>query len=321
MRTSRNSGWPGRFFLGLSIILLSFSCFGTSSAGSDGRTVTVGVYENAPKIFTTQSGQPAGIFIDVIEHIARIEGWRLVYVSGTWVEGLDRLEKGKIDLMPDVAFTVDRARIYAFHKIPVLSSWFQVYAPKGNGIQSILDLNGKRILVLERSVQQEAFVRLSKGFELECTLISVQDYKTMFEMVAKGQADAAITNRFYGLMHAKQFGLEETSVVFEPSDLFFAAPKDFRRIAGHSGQASFGPEKDHRSAYYESLKRWTSEEVRFKLPAWLKTVGMLLGLFLLASLAGSLVLKQQVNARTRELKQTNQRWNSALKNARRNSPP
>ncbi len=307
MRTIRNSGWFGRFFLGLSIILLSFSCFGTSSAGSDGRIVTVGVYENAPKIFTAKSGKPGGIFIDIIEHIARIEGWRLVYVSGTWVEGLDRLEKGKIDLMPDVAFTVDRARIYAFHKIPVLSSWFQVYAPKGNRIQSILDLNGKRILVLERSVQQEAFVRLSKGFELDCTLVSVQDYKTMFEMVAKGQADAAITNRFYGLMHAKQFGLEDTSVVFEPSDLYFAAPKNTSgELLGILDRHLSDLKKDHRSAYYESLKRWTSEEVWFKLPAWLKTIGMLLGLFLLASLAGSLILKQQVNARTRELKQINQ---------------
>jgi len=129
----------------------------------------------------------------------------------------------------------------------------------------------------------------------------------MFEMVAKGQADAAITNRFYGLMHANQFGLEDTSVVFEPSDLFFAAPKNTSgELLGILDRHLSDLKKDHRSAYYESLKRWTSEEVRFKLPAWLKTIGMLLGLFLLASLAGSLVLKQQVNARTRELKQTNQ---------------
>lgn len=46
------------------------------------RTVTVGVYENAPKIFT-ESGRPSRIFIDIIEQIARTEGWDLRYVRGT----------------------------------------------------------------------------------------------------------------------------------------------------------------------------------------------------------------------------------------------
>ena len=53
------------------------------------------------------------------------------------------------------------------------------------------------------------------------------------------------------------------------------------------------------------MKRWTSEEVHFGLPAWLKIVGLVSGVVLLMSLVGSFVLKHQVSARTRELKQTN----------------
>ena len=64
-------------------------------------------------------------------------------MPGTWAEGLDRLAKGEIDLMPDVAYTAEREKIYSFHKVPVLSSWSQVYARKGSGIRSILDLDGK----------------------------------------------------------------------------------------------------------------------------------------------------------------------------------
>jgi len=80
----------------LIIVLLSFSCLGIPPAIADGRIVTVGVYENAPKIFTDESGKPAGIFIDIIEDIAQKEGWALRYQSGAWGEGLDRLEKGEI---------------------------------------------------------------------------------------------------------------------------------------------------------------------------------------------------------------------------------
>lgn len=67
---------------------------------ADDRTLRIGVYENAPKIFISESGKPAGIFIDIIENIAEREGWRLRYVPGSWGEGLDRLAKGEIDLMP-----------------------------------------------------------------------------------------------------------------------------------------------------------------------------------------------------------------------------
>jgi hypothetical protein len=317
-----NTAYYGRFLSGLLIIWLTCHSLLPLPAFAEDRIVTVGVYENAPKIFTAASGQPAGIFIDIIEHIAKAEGWRLRYLQGTWAEGLDRLQKGEIDLMPDVALTSEREKIYAFHNVPVLSSWFQVYAPKGSKIQSLLDLNGKRILVLERSVQEEAFVRLSQSFGMEITLISVSDYQTMFEMVARDEADAAITNRFYGLMHAKKSGLVDTAVVFEPSDLFFAAPKN--RSSNPLNIFFTAPEKDPslllaaidrhlmeikkdpRSVYYASLKRWTSEDVRFKMPTWLFILGLTTGGTLLLSLFGGAVLKHQVNARTRELRRINQ---------------
>jgi PAS domain S-box-containing protein len=300
----RNTSCHERLRLVLLFVLLTFLSLGPPFARAEDRIVTVGIYENAPKIFTSESGHPSGIFIDIIEHIAKIEGWNLRYVSGTWGEGLDRLAKGEIDLMPDVAYTTEREKIYAFHKVPVLSSWFQVYALKGSKIQSILDLNGKRILVLERSVQQEAFARLSKGFGLNCSLFSVPDYSTMFEMVAKGEADAAIANRFYGRMHAKKLGVEDTTVVFEPSDLFFASPRnDHRRLLDTIDSHLLDFKKDPQSVYYRSLKQWTSEEIRLDIPGWLQLLGLVIGVALLTSLVGSFVLKHQVNVRTRELRQ------------------
>jgi signal transduction histidine kinase len=301
------SGDHVRFFFMLPLVL-SISLFSSiRSASSDDRIVTIGIYENAPKVFTSESGKPAGVFIDIIEHIAKSEHWDLRYVPVTWAEGLDRLARGDIDLVPDVAYTADRAQTYSFHKEPVLSSWFQVYARKGSGIRSILDLGGKRISVLDRSVQQEAFAQITSGFGLEATIIAVPDYKNVFEIVAKGEADAAITNRFYGVMHAQKHGLEDTTVVFHPTLLFFAASKSTPKqlldtIDNHLLNMKSNPE----SVYYDSLKRWISEEARFKLPAWVETLGWVVGIMLLMSIAGSVLLKRQVNARTRQLRQINQ---------------
>ncbi|MBN2060415.1 MAG: transporter substrate-binding domain-containing protein [Deltaproteobacteria bacterium] len=306
MINNKNREFYAGFFLG-TFITLFLLFYGIRSASADTPVVTIGVYENAPKVFTSESGKPVGIFIDLIEYIAKREGWSLRYSRGTWGEGLDCLEKGEIDLMPDVAYTAEREKTFDFHKVPALSSWFQVYAGKGSGIKSILDLAGKRITVLERSVQEEAFSRLSAGFGLNATLISLPDYKTLFERVASGEADAAITNRFYGVMHSKKFGLEDTAVIFNPSNLFFAAPEGKNeRLLNAIDAHLIELKKDTQSIYYQSLKRWTSEEVRFKFPVWVEVFALVAGVVLLMSLAGSVILKRQVDARTRELREINQ---------------
>lgn len=278
-----------------------------SAAFADQRPVRVGVYENEPKVFTVANGRPSGIFIDIIEDIAKTEGWKLIFVSGTWAEGLDRLKKGEIDLMPDVAYTSEREKVFAFHKIPVLSVWSQVYAPQGSNIQSILDLNGKRVAALEHTIQLETFSRLTQGFGLKIILVPVADYKTEFEMIAAGRVDAGVTNRFYGLAHARQFGLEDTPVMFDPAPFFFAAPRQApRELLDAIDRRLSHLQKDPQSAYYASMKRWTSEEVRFKFPVWLKILSLAAAVIVLLSIGGSIALKRQVNARTADLRRANQ---------------
>jgi len=303
------------------IVVLIMVLVGLAPAYAEERVVYIGIYENAPKIFIDDSGQPAGFFIDIIHDIARQEGWELVFRPGTWAEGLDRLARGDIDLMPDVAYTAERAETYDFHQEPVLSSWFQVYARKGSGIKSILDLAGKRVVVLERSVQQAAFEKLAGGFGLNTTLIALPDYKAMFEMIAAGDADAAITNRFYGLRHAERYGLEDTAVIFSPSNLFYATRRGsnaplLSTIDTHLARLKQEPH----SLYYQSLKRWTAERIHFALPAWVKIIGLVMGSAFIVSLVGSLLLRRQVKARTRALSTQNRQItaiNQALQDSER----
>lgn len=296
-----------RLLIFVLVLLSTCRCF------AEALTVTVGVYENAPKIFN-QEGKAAGILIDILEEIARREGWQLRYVSGSWAENLDRLASGDIDLMPDMAYSAERSALYTFPKVPALSSWFQVYAPPGHGIHSILDLNNKRIMVLERSIQESAFERLRQGFELNCSLVRVPDYEAMFARVQQGEADAAVTNRFYGMMHARKYGLEDTAVVFEPSDLYYTAGKnDPKQLLPTIDRHLSDLKADADSLYYQSLRHWTSEKVRFRWPLWLKLVGSAGAAVLLLSLLGGLVLKQQVNLRTRELRRINQEMEQRIR--------
>jgi len=285
----------------------------SGSAKDENRTVTVGIYDNAPKIFTSESGKPSGIFIELIEYIAKKEGWTLLYRSGTWSECLIRLENGEIDIIPDMAYTAEREKIFAFSNETVLSSWSQVYARKGSGIRSIIDLDGKKIAVLQDSVQQEIFENLSESFDIKITVIPVPDYNRAFEMAAKNEIDAAVSNNFYGIMHAKEFKLDDTAVIFSPAKLMFAASRNapgylLNAIDRHLIDLKNNPQ----SVYYQSIKRWTSEKVKLKLPLWMQILIFTVIIALLISLIWSLILKHQVNVSTRELRLINKEMESRI---------
>ncbi len=267
----------------------------------------VGLYQNPPKVFRAEDGAPAGLFVDLLDAIAGKEGWEIEYFSGTWAEGLDRLAAGEIDLMPDVALTREREERFMFHSEPVMSSWLQIFARRGSGIRSLIDLDGQRVAVLDQSIQQSAFERLTTGFDLSFSLTSFPDYDAAFSALASGTIDAVVAHRFYTPAQLTGSPVEDTGILFHPTRLFFAGrpslPDFFlERIDHHLAEMK----QDRASAYYQSFHRWTGEEIHLRLPSWLKGVGIAAAAAMLAILAWSLTLRHQVALRTRELRARNE---------------
>ena len=72
-------------------------------------TVRVGVYANEPKLLLNADGHLSGIFGELLEQIAEAEGWTLQAVPCEWQQCLEQTRDGTIDLMPDVAWSEERA--------------------------------------------------------------------------------------------------------------------------------------------------------------------------------------------------------------------
>ena len=267
----------------------------------------VGIYNNAPKVNLSPDGHPEGIFVDLIEAIAKEEHWKLVYVPGTWAEGLDRLAAGEIDLMPDVALTTERESRFAFHSEPVLSSWFQIYARRGSGIKSLVDLDGKRVAVLEGSIQESAFQKLVSGFDLDTPLVPYSDYASAFAAVEAGAADVVVANRFYGVALLRSHPIEDTGIIFNPTRLYFAAPLSANpAILSAIDRRLLRMKQDRSSAYYRSIQRWMSEDSRFPFPRWLKIAALAIAAAVVLVLLWNVSLKRRVAERTQELKWRNE---------------
>ncbi len=273
----------------------------------------MGVYENPPKVFTGENGEVLGIFPDIMEEIARSEGWELLHVPGSWQEGLDRLRKGEIDVMPDVSYLEERDLIFDYNQVPVLSDWFQVYRHAGSGIESLLDLDGKRVGALSGSIQERVTGTMMADFGFETEIVPYEDYDRLFRDVAAGTIAAGVTNRFFGSTLEGREGVEETGVVFHPNSLFFAVTGGTNAALLASLDARVGEMKaDRQSVYYRSLERWLGETPELKLPLYLAWLLAALAAGMLIFIAMSTILKAQVNARTAELEEKAEALERAL---------
>jgi signal transduction histidine kinase/CheY-like chemotaxis protein/HPt (histidine-containing phosphotransfer) domain-containing protein len=280
---------------------------GAPRAPGAGRTVTIGLYENAPKVFTAPNGQPAGLFVELIEAIAAKEGWRLRYVRCEWADCLKRLEEGQIDLMPDVAFSTERARRFSFHRVSVANSWSQVYAHPDIVIQELADLAGMRVAVLEGGIQQAFLAQLAGGGKIPWQPVPVGSLEEGYRAVVDRRADAVVTNSFFAAYNGHKYHLVETPIVFLPSTLYFVAAKGHHAdLLDRIDANLIGWRIDAGSIYFDALHRAMAAPPEVLVPYWVRWLlgGLGGGLALLGGV--SLLLRWKVEQRTRALKLTAQ---------------
>lgn len=281
------------------------------SAGSP--VVRVGVYDNPPKIFMGSDLQPAGIFGDLLREVARQEGWTLQAVRCEWQDCLDQLQAGRIDLMPDVALTPERDAQFRFLPTPTLHSWSQVYRHPGQKVDSILDLEGKRVAYLQGAVQQAFFANLLENFNIRATWVAADSLDQAFALVDHQHADVALANVHYGDWRAASHHLRGTPIMFQPAALhvvsgLHANPAWLQAVDRHLAQWKTDPN----SPYHTTLRRWGSPETQPGIPSHMVWV-MLAGVGVLALLALTVAwLRREVARKTRDIRASEARLNTIL---------
>ena len=289
---------------------------------SNPSTIKAGIYENEPKIFADQ-GIPSGFWVDLLGAIASREDWNIVWVHGTWDECLQRLAEGKIDVMPDVAYTEERAKEYVFQDETVFISWARVYVPLGSNIQSFPDLGNQRIAVLKNSVNytgEDGIKELTEKFGIDCIFVETDSYGDVFKLLEKKEADAGVVNKNFGNLNEKEYKVKRTPIVFQPADLRFAFPK----------KSSLTPllieRIDHRikemkankdSAYYDLLEKYFERPFtkKFVVYPWIKRAMILVGSILLFLLMVSVVSRVQIKRKTKQLEESEERYRTLFENS------
>ena len=265
-------------------------------------TIRVGVYQNMPLTFVESDGAVKGFFIDILEHIAAKEGWKIAYDPDSWSECLRKIMKGETDLLGVIAYSVERNKSIDYTFESVLTEWGQIYTSGDSEIESILDLRDKKIAVLQADMHFLGLRRLMNQFGIPCRYIEAFEYEDVLMLTELGICDAGLVSQFYGAQFERFYDIGKSAIILSPQKLYWAAPKDqnpeiLLTLDQHLRQLK----KNEQSYYYQALNKWFGVDTNSKYTVWIKWFGIGAGALLLLFFGASLVLRSQVKVRTREL--------------------
>jgi len=297
----------------LTIFMIIFSAF--SLTAHEKLHLKIGTYENSPKIFTKENGEISGFWVDITKYIAQQEDWGIEWVHGNWDQCLQRLENNEIDIMVDVGVTPSRQERFAFSNETVLLSWTRIYTSTGSDIQTVLDLEGKKIAGLKGSFDldgPEGLRAVAKKFEIECEIIEMDNYLNVFQALEDDEIDAGITDKDFGNINDMNFNIEKTPIILQPAHMQFAFSKDSEltpQLIESIDHQIEKLKKDTNSIYYNSMDEYLGGIKKFTIfPLWLKIIIAIIFCLVVIFFIFIYILRKQVMKKTTQLRKSEEQF-------------
>ena len=264
----------------------------------------VGFTNNKPVVFTSDKGEPQGVYIDVLDHIAKQEGWIIEYQSNIWDENLRKLQAGEIDLLLDIAYTAERSHLMSFSNVSLLEDWARVFVKPDVVVTDFADLTARKVGLVRDDIHTNVFLQIVKFLGVEPVVVFTESYAESMDLFVKGKIDVMVLPSLQEKKLAEKVAYLKSDILFNPVELRFAAPLGtnldiLERIDYHVALLKDKPS----SMYHKSMTKWVEGVQRMVLPRWLSpswVISGVVGLILVVSLF-IILLRKQVRVQTRAL--------------------
>ena len=275
------------------------------------RIVVGGDHHYPPFEYLDEKGKPAGFNVELTRMIAREMGLDVEIRLGPWSDVLHDLERGAIDAVQGMFYSVERDRKFDFTQPHAVNNYVVVSRRGENDTPvSLDDLKGKRIVVQKGDVSHDFL--LEQGLESQVSTVETQE--DMLRELAEGKYDCALGPRIIALHIIKARGwtnLQLGQNSFLSLDYCYAVPNGHAALLA---QFSEGLQVLKDSGEYRRLhEKWMGvhEQHPPALGAILRNLAMVLVpllLLLLGFFLWTWMLRRQVKVRTRELKESEERF-------------
>ncbi len=264
----------------------------------------MGLEQNPPLAGVSPAGKAEGLFVDLLDEVARLEGWQIEYISCPMADCLARLEDQRLDLMAPLAWSPERAHRFLFSSNDIVTNWGVIYSRPNQHLNSFLDLQD---LIVGGVANDIHFQRLHEQLEAFGISVNYHAYATfdeVFKALERGDVQAGVVGRFFAMKQASAYKIEATPIIFNPIHVHLAmAPKVAPQVVEIINRRIAELKNQPDSVYHRSIARWLYKKNGFSLPVWLKAlIWSLAGASLL--MAGFiLMLREAVRSKTKSLQQ------------------
>jgi len=275
------------------------------------QNIRVGIYQNYPLIFKDENGKIDGFCYDILKEIAAKEGWNVIYVYDTWSNIYDKLKKGEVDMLVPIGFNLERTKDITFNNENVTSNWGQISMRKGISADSILDLDHKTLAVLKDDIyfaSVNGIQEMAKRFGVTINYIFADGYEEAMQAVRDGKADGCLANRFFTMANNEKYNLQRTTILVSPVEVRFGLAKDspktpelIQALDRHLAEMKHS----EGSVYQRSYEKWLAFANKSEFFANTKLIFAILLLPVLFIISVVLILRAEVNRKTREITNKN----------------
>ncbi|WP_124057832.1 ABC transporter substrate-binding protein/permease [Vaginisenegalia massiliensis] len=187
-----------RLFLVISLLIGCFWPNVTSLAADNqpakGQTFVIATDTTyAPFEFLDSKGKLVGIDIDILNAIAKDQGFKVDYRFMPFSSGIQALESNQVDgMIAAMGVTPERKKSFDFTDAHYQSGAIFAVNPKAK-IKNYADLKGKRVAVKIGTQGAELAEKLSKQYHFKT--VSFEDSVNMYQDVTSGNSQAVIEDR------------------------------------------------------------------------------------------------------------------------------
>lgn len=260
------------------------------------------IEQNPPLTGVDPVGKPYGLFVDLMDAIARRNGWQMQYISCPQAECLAMLDDHRADLMAPLAFTPEREGRFLFSKQEVVTNWGVVYEHPGQRINSFLDLKGRRIGGVPNDIH---FIRLKeqlKAFGIAAHYKEYPRFDAVFGAIANHEVDAGTVGRFFAMKRAADYAVTATPIVFNPIHVHIAAsPRIDQQLLSGLDQELSRLKKDDPAFLDALIAKHLRSRRPTAMPSWVWWLMAGLAVTVLLATAHLLSLRRAVLRTTAEL--------------------
>jgi len=300
----------------LLLVLLAVSLAGLTQPTVkqiNNKTYRIGYFASPPLSSLDDRQNPQGFIVDLLNKIAEKEHFTIEWIYDDWSHFFLRIKNNSIDLITSAGLTEERQQIMDYSKVSFATVWGQVFLSSHSSIESIFDLNGKKIGIMKEGVNGQRFISQCNQFEINCTIVELQSYEEIFKQIASGQLDAGVSNNLVGTTYLRQYDLINSAIVFNPFKVYVAAPKNSNQELLLIFDKYLQEWKNNpHSFYYETRIKWLSPQQKNDLP---QIILYLLTTLVVLAGAGFLLaffFKRQVKYRVNQLSKREMQLNQII---------